>query len=137
MARFYCPGCFKDFPEDHDRCPACGLDIHAFYDPKDYVDKLIMALKHPESSTPVRAAWLLGRIGDERAVRKLIECFIDSDDIYLYVAVARALGEIGTEEALEFLASQRDHAALMVRNEIQKALGLTGTCSDRGHNNGE
>jgi len=122
MARFYCPGCFKDFAEDFDKCPACGLDIHAYYDPKDYVDKLMLALKHPEPSTPVRAAWLLGKIRDQRAVGALIECFKDSDDIYLHVAVTNALGEMGTVEAIEFLESQLDHPATMVKKEIQAAL---------------
>ena len=120
---YYCPKCFSDFSEDEHICPVCGLDIHAFYDPKDYIDKLILALKHPEPSTPVRAAWLLGKIGEERAVEMLIECFKDTDDLYLVEAVANALGEFGGKQAIGFLESQRDHPAFMVRKEVHNSLG--------------
>lgn len=130
--RFYCPKCFSDFSEDKNICPSCGLDIHAFYDPKDYIDKLILALKHPEPSTPVRAAWLLGKIGEERAVDMLIECFRDSDDIYLLAAVANALGEIGGETAFSFLETQRDHPAFMVRKEVRNSLKKQTSLIRRG-----
>ncbi|MGO9118558.1 MAG: hypothetical protein ACLQPD_13250 [Desulfomonilaceae bacterium] len=45
--RFLCPRCWSDFANDVVRRPKCGLDIPAFFQSKDYVDRLILALGHP------------------------------------------------------------------------------------------
>ena len=55
--RHFCPKCWSDFPRDLPSCPNRGQDMAAFWTGKDYVDKLIAALKHREPETPIRAAW--------------------------------------------------------------------------------
>jgi HEAT repeat protein len=122
MVRFFCPGCWEDFAEDRSVCPNCGLRIDEFWEPLDHVDKLIVALDHPEPSTPVRAAHLLGRIGDQRAVPALIRTVKTTRDIYLARASIRALGEIGSLGAIQFLRSLSAHPAKLVREEAQIVL---------------
>jgi len=123
MPRYYCPKCRDDFPEDLDRCPRCDLDISAYYRAKDYVDRLIIALRHPEPETAGRAAWLLGKIKDERAVAPLIGLIGETDDVYIARTAVEALGEIGTAEATIFLDSIRNHPSVVVRREVMRQFG--------------
>ncbi|NLH42364.1 MAG: HEAT repeat domain-containing protein [Planctomycetes bacterium] len=113
--RYYCPGCWKDFAEDLAQCPECGLNIRHFYDSKDYCEKLILALSHPERQTPLRAAWILGQRRERRAVSALIELVRRTDDVYIATAAVEALGKIRTPEALAFLGTQTDVEVRMVR----------------------
>lgn len=61
----------------------------------DYVEKLIAALRHEEPQTTVRAAWILGRIADRRAVGPLIDAAAGGGDPEFLAAVVEALGRIG------------------------------------------
>jgi HEAT repeat protein len=120
--RWYCPGCWRDFGEDLARCPHCGLDIRAFWDSKDYVDKLILALNHPEPTTPVRASELLGRVRAARAVDPLISLVRASGDVFVVRAAVEALGRIGTPAAHTFLRTLSTHPVQIVQEVAQAAL---------------
>ena len=122
MVTFYCPGCWHDFDEDLVRCPDCGLVIHESWDTKDYFEKLIVALRHPEPTTPVRAAWLLGKIKDPRAVVALIDIVKGTKDFYLAREAVKALGAIDTIQARYFLRTLADHPVRMIRAEACVAL---------------
>lgn len=120
--RFYCPRCWRDFAKDVTICPHCGLDIREFWQSRDYVEKLIVALEHPEKETPSRAAWLLGQLKDERAVPPLMELVQKTDDVYLARAAVQALGELDTPETRRFLGTLTQHRAKMVRDEVERIL---------------
>jgi len=120
--RYFCPGCWEDFAEDLDRCPHCGLNIRTFFASRDYVDKLIVALKHPEPETPGRAAWILGRRRESKAVGPLIELLRKTQDVYTASEAVRALSRIGTPEAMAFLRTLTEHPAGMVRQAVADAL---------------
>jgi HEAT repeat protein len=122
MVTFYCPGCWHDFDEDLVRCPDCGLVIHEFWESKDYFEKLIVALRHPEPTTPIRAAWLLGKIKDPRAVAALIDIAKGTNDLYLAREAVKALGAIDTIQARYFLRTLADHPVRMIRAEACVAL---------------
>ena len=97
-------------------CRKCGLDTVTFYKGKKYVDKLLIALDHPEPDTAERAARILGDLGEERAVGKLGELANTTPDVFLARAAVEALTKIRTPRAREFLASiARSHKARMVR----------------------
>lgn len=64
MVHFYCPVCWEELAEDLPQCPRCGAAIHDTWNSKSYLEKLILALNHPEPSTVLRAVWLLGQLGD-------------------------------------------------------------------------
>jgi HEAT repeats len=135
MVRFFCPGCWEDFAEDTRVCPSCGLRIYEFWEALDHVEKLIVALNHPEPSTPVRAAHLLGRIGDQRAVPALIRAVETTRDVYLARASIRALGEIGSPEAIRFLGSLTGHPARLIGEEAERALSRRDEAESAGQAN--
>lgn len=115
--RFFCPRCWSDFRTDMPSCPACGLDIPAFWRGKDYVAKLIAALQHPETETVIRAASILGDLREEAAVGDLIKLLSATSHVYVACAAVIALGKIGAPQAREFLSTvARDHPAIMVRD---------------------
>jgi HEAT repeat protein len=131
--RFFCPGCWKDFTEDFDRCPNCGLEIRQFWASKDYIEKLILALNHPEKSTPVRAARILGRLRNPGTVSALIGLIGKTKDVYLAVAAIHALRHISTPEAVNFLETLRSHPARVMREAVNRALSHNAEPS--AHNN--
>ena len=122
MVRFYCPECWQDFTKDFEVCPGCGFKIREFYERKDYVEKLIIALKSPVPEIPFNAALFLGRIKDARAVRPLIDCIENNGDVFIIREAIRALGEIGTMEAIMYLNTLKDHHSKMIRDEVQGML---------------
>ena len=130
--RWYCPGCWRDFGEDLARCPHCGLDIRAFWDSKDYVDKLILALNHPEPTTPVRAAELLGRVRAARAVDPLISLVRASGDVFVVRAAIHALGAIGTSAARELLETLTNDPAQWIREVAARALNSAASNKESG-----
>jgi hypothetical protein len=117
---YYCPGCWKDSPTDFEVCPNCGINIPLFWDAKDMVEKLVHSLQHPEPSTPIRAAWLLGEICDPRAVQPLIHLIQNTRDYHLIRTAVQALRQINTEEGLEFLKTLQNHPVRMIREEARR-----------------
>jgi len=103
-------------------CPQCGQDIATFWKAKGYVEKLITALDHPEPETRMRAAWILGKRGETRAIGALIELARGTDDVYIATAAVEALGEIGTPGALAFLETLGNHPARMVRAAARRVI---------------
>lgn len=129
---YYCPNCREEFNADINVCPCCGTNIRAFWDGTDYVDKLINALGHPEPATPIRAASILGRLHDSRAVEPLISLVEKTQDIYIARAAVEALGYFPTERALNFLQGVADrHPALMVKKAAETQVSNM-ICSLRG-----
>ncbi|MBI5863875.1 MAG: HEAT repeat domain-containing protein [Planctomycetes bacterium] len=122
MVRFFCPNCWGEVDEGARSCPHCGVDIEAFWGERDYVEHLILSLRHPEPHTPIRAAWILGHLRDERAVAPLARLLQEAPDVYIARAAAEALGGIGTPAALAFLRTMRDNPATIVREAVEKAL---------------
>ena len=120
--RFYCPRCWQDFANDVMVCPHCSLDIREFWQSRDYVEKLVISLQHPEQETLMRAAWLLGQLQEVRAVPALIELIKRTDDVYITRTAVRALGTIDTPEARQFLSTLAHHRAKMVRDEAQRLI---------------
>ena len=120
--RYFCPNCWSDFAEDLATCPRCGVDIHGFWDSKDMVDKLILALDHPDHETSMRAAWILGERREARGVEALIALVGKTRDVYVATAAVNALGEIGTARARKFLKTLAHHPARMVREAARGIL---------------
>lgn len=113
---FYCPDCRKELSADINVCPDCGTNIRTFWNETDYVDKLINALGHPEPTTPIRAASILGQLQDDRAVEPLINLLEGSRDIYIACAAVEALGHFPTDHVLKLLQEVADrHPVLMVK----------------------
>jgi HEAT repeat protein len=98
------------------------VDIHAFWDSKNMVERLILALDHPEPETPIRAAWVLGERREAGAAAALAVLVRKTKDVYLATAAVEALGKIGTREALDFLNTLSSYPARMVREAAKDTL---------------
>jgi tRNA-Thr(GGU) m(6)t(6)A37 methyltransferase TsaA len=103
---FYCMNCWAEVPES---CPHRGDNIQVRRAKADYADKLIAVLRHPEPTTPIRAAWILGERREGKAVEPLFRLIQDSQDHFIFEAAVEALGRIGDECARETLASALSH----------------------------
>lgn len=94
------------------------------------MERLIVALNHPEHETSERASWILGNLGEERAVGDLIKLVNTTQDVYVARAAVEALAQIGTPQACDFLAKvAQSHKAGMVR---EAAKGTTMNKKKRG-----
>lgn len=131
MVHYFCPHCWSDFVEEVAQCPQCGLNIHDFWNSKDRIERLIVALHHRDPETRRRAVWLLGRSKDPRAVPPLLDLIRDAKEVYLVREAVRALGSIDSDAAREFLRTLVHHPAKMVRDEVQETLGKDkGACDE-------
>jgi HEAT repeat protein len=120
--RFYCTNCWAEVAESATICPKCGDDIVARQARSDYVEKLIAALRHPEPTTPIRAAWILGERREPVAVEPLCRLVRESRDAFIVESVVEALGKIGDAHALTVIESATRHPSPRVRNAAKKAL---------------
>lgn len=112
---FFCTQCWKEVSADARICPHCGDDMVARQAQADFVDKLIAALWHPEPTTPIRAAWILGQRRERRAVPALIKLAGCASDPFIIAAAVAALRQIGDKRAESVLIAARRHRSLHVR----------------------
>jgi HEAT repeat protein len=123
---FFCPSCWARVKEDDRTCPSCGADIESL-DRRTYQEKLTRALTHPERTTRLRAAFLLGEIGDPGAVPFLCRAVAGPEDLFFAEAIAIALGKIGGKEVLPPLIRLMKHPAFIVRGAALISLARSGT----------
>jgi len=119
---FYCPNCWNEVAAEVGLCPRCGALIQQLLAEQDYVDKLIAALKHPEPTTPIRAAWILGERRETRAVEPLMRVVRECHDPFIVEAAVEALGKIGDPRCREILHTAALHGAVRVREKARTAL---------------
>ena len=119
--------------ENCELCPRCNLDIRTFYMKNDYVDKLITALNHPEPTTPIRAAWILGQRRETKAIKPLFALALNSADSFVAAGAVKALVSIGTSESLELASKFSNHPSILVRKAAKASMSgnsLTHSESD-------
>lgn len=114
MAVFFCPRCWAEVSEAAACCPACGADLAAL-DAESFPAKLIRALWHREPVSALRAAELLGRLRADDAIPALLERYRSGVDPYFAATIARALIEIGGEEARAVLDVLARDPSIVVR----------------------
>lgn len=120
MITFFCPLCWKEIRENDNTCPCCGTNISAHKN-KDFEDKLINALRHPERETVQRAVYILGRLKSIKAVQPLLKLFQQTDNIFLKMEILNTLNEIEIPEAKEFLMRVIDSETGIIKR-MAKAL---------------
>jgi HEAT repeat protein len=122
----YCPHCWKEVPSGSSACPDCGLDLND--EREDYLAKLSGALKHPDYLTQRRAAFIMGWLGDPRALQPLIATLHGTADPYVKAEAASALGAIKgieAEAALSEVAANPGESVI-VRQAAKVALKRLG-----------
>jgi HEAT repeat protein len=110
--------------EEEKICHECQADIEPL-DHRGYFEKLVNALNHSERTTRIRAAYILGTLGDRRAVKafaEVVKRVKDIKDIFLIEMVAIALGEVDGEDALPILVRLMNHPSFLVRRAALNSL---------------
>jgi len=125
---YYCPHCWAVVSSGAQKCPRCGASIDD--SEADIVQKYISALRHPLAATRLRAAWMLGRMREKRAVPALLDIVAargDHDPYLLSVAV-KSLGRIGDKRAVPILVAllADPNTSFMARAEAKRALSCIG-----------
>jgi HEAT repeat protein len=125
---YYCPHCWATVPAKAHVCPACGAVIEDAE--ADLVDKYIAALRHPQAGIRLRAAWILGRMQEARAVPALLAVVAarGNHDPYLLSVAVKSLGLIGDRQAVPALAAllAEPGTSFMARVEAAYALADIG-----------
>lgn len=89
------------------------------------IESLIVALKDSDKKVRLKAAKLLGNIGDARAVEPLIAALYDSNKWVHYEALG-ALGKMGDARAVETLIVALKEPDEFVRHEVAWLLARIG-----------
>ncbi len=121
---FYCPNCWTHVKENEKVCHECETDIEPL-DHRSYFEKLLNALNHSERTARIRAASILGTLGDRRAIKPLTKVLNKSrgtEDVFFIEAIAISLGKVGGEEALPILVRLMDHPSFLVRRAVLNSL---------------
>jgi HEAT repeat protein len=121
--QFYCPVCFAGVAADERDAPCrvCGARIEE-WQRRDYTERLIHALRHPNPEVRMGAIISLGNRRDPRAALPLAECALAHPiDVVQALAIVRALHAIlpapERETALDMLAA---HPARAVRRAVAR-----------------
>jgi len=117
---YFCPSCWSEVGTAT-ICPDCGTDLQDFSG-RSYEEKLIIALRHPEPTVPIRAASILGELRSQAAVEPLIDVATSVDDPYIQEAAVEALGRIGDIRAISCLDRLSREGAVRVRAAAERAL---------------
>lgn len=115
--QFYCPVCFAEIAEDQQDapCPVCGVTLEEWRR-RDYTDRLIHALRHPNPEVRMGAIISLGNRREPQAAVPLAECALAHPiDVVQALAIVEALRTI--EPSLE-----RDRALDLLANHPARAV---------------
>jgi HEAT repeat protein len=119
---YFCPACWREIVKA-EVCPYCQADLREFSD-ETFEQKLIRALHHPEPSTPIRAATILGKRRTKAAVEPLIDLGLSTSDPYVQEAAVVALGLIGDPRARACLELLSREGALRTRGAAVSTLEM-------------
>lgn len=121
---FYCPNCWSQVNQDEKICHLCRAHIEAL-DHQSYFEKLVNALNHSERTTRIRAAYILGELGDRRAIipfKKIVSRTNGIQDVFFIEAISIAIGKLGGTEALPILIRLMKHPSFLVRKAVLNSL---------------
>jgi len=124
VTHFFCPACWAETAGDDRVCPRCGVDMEAVQRGRDFVDKLIAALDHPEPETRSRAALILGLRRETRGLEALIRVVRQARDASLVEVAIEALSRIGDPACRGTVERAATHGTVRVRQAARRALAL-------------
>jgi HEAT repeat protein len=118
---WFCPACFARNRWRTGVCVACGASLEVA---GNFDERLVWALRHPDTATAVRAAQALGARRARSAVPALRET-AGSPDVYRAAAAAAALRSfVGEPSAEEAIRVARRHPSVIVRRAVDPEQGL-------------
>lgn len=122
----YCPACYAVNAAGATHCERCGATLLT---EESFDERLVWALRHPDTETAILAAQVLGARRSRSAVPALLEA-TESDDPYRAAAAARALRFFTDDDrAVTRLRRLVRSPSVVVRRAAEAALAASG--SDR------
>ena len=116
---FYCTNCWNEIQKDTQICPNCGANQKAL-GKESFTDKLINALNHPEPSTPIRAANILGNLKSKEAIPFLINKLEKEKDPFIIKALVDALLKIDASNTKKLILKLlAENPPVTVKREIE------------------
>ena len=117
---FYCTNCWSEIQKDKFACPNCGANQHTLRK-ESFTDKLINALNHPEPSTPIRAANILGKLKSKEAIPFLINRLEKERDPFIIKAFVDALLNLDAANTKKLILKiLAENPPVTVKREIEE-----------------
>lgn len=124
----YCPACYAPNPASEPSCSRCGA---ALVSEESFDERLVWALRHPDTGVAVLAAELLAARGARRAVSALLRMAEDREP-YRAAAAVRALGAFVAEpRVVVALRRLAESPSFLVREAARTALAGAGQVTHR------
>lgn len=86
---------------------------------ENFVKKLIVALNHPESETPFRAAYILGSIKAAEAVPALLKRLTNENDPFIIEAVSRQFLQLQPEPKSQIKKLFNNNIPVTIKNILE------------------
>lgn len=120
----YCPACYAVNPLGATACERCGA---ALVTEESFEERLIWALRHPDTQTAILAADILGQRRARRAIPALLEV-AESSEPYRAAAAVRALGAFADDGGVATRLRRLARApSIIVRRAAEAALAASGS----------
>lgn len=118
MPVFFCPQCFAQIAPHIRVCPRCGIDIVDYLRDTPYPERLLHALRHPESEARMSAVIGLGRLAYAPATQPLLDSLMAwPADVVQGEQVIDSLVRIGTPDARQGLKFMTEaHPSAVIRH---------------------
>jgi HEAT repeat protein len=117
-----CPACWRVVPHDALRCSHCGADIGRLHE-RDFRDKLLAALSHPNADTVIRAAVALAARHDPEASRAIETAMARfANEPHVLAGLLNALILVGDDDARRIAQGALGHRSVIVRRAAAAAL---------------
>ncbi|MDA3876936.1 MAG: HEAT repeat domain-containing protein [Halothiobacillus sp.] len=118
MPVYFCPQCFTQIEPNIRICPNCGTDIVRYLNETPYPERLIHALRHPESEARMAAVIGLGRLAYAPATQPLLDSLMAwPADVVQGEQAIDSLVRIGTPNARQGLTLITDtHPSSVIRH---------------------
>ena len=131
-----CPSCWRVVPNNARRCTQCGADISALHH-RDFRDKLLGALSHPDRDTVIRAALALAVRHDPEASRAIEAAMARfPHEPHVLAGLLNALMFVGNADAKRIAHEALGHRSFIVRRAAVQTLQhmaghVESTCAPR------
>lgn len=127
----FCPACYEPNPASLEFCRRCGARLES---EETFDERLVWALRHPDTAVAVLAAELLAARKARQAIPALLE-LSESSDPYRAAAATAALGAFrGDPTVAAALGRLAEAPSFLVRNVARAALAepdATGSGGER------
>lgn len=117
-----CPACWREVSHADRRCSHCGADIVQLHE-RDFRDKLLGALSHPNPDIVIRVVVTLATRRDPAAVQSIEAAMARfTNEPHVLAGLLNALTYVGDDHARRIANQALAHRSFIVRRAAAQAL---------------